>query len=215
MSGPRRSPTGRLAAGMIAALLAAMTVRFSEAPATVAEQRARLPPAAECESEVAGTWKALVHDPVTGFWYDRILEVREVEGNPKALEGMMYVDAWRGGPELAEPGPCGEYRYRGKMVGHGSFEGGVLTFGGGPFELVELICGGPFRGYNPDNFSGRIEKERQEFQSLNNDGGAAVNSPNVFRRIACFDDEPRDNRDVASPPFFPQRRSRGCGAASD
>jgi len=198
---------------MIAALLVAMSIRPPEAPATVAEQRARLPPAAECQSEVAGTWKAHVHDPVTGFWYDRILEIREVEGSATELTGMMYVDAWRGGPELAEPGPCGDYRYRGKMVGRGSYAAGVLNFGGGPFQLTELVCGGPFRGYNPDQFSGRIEKERQEFQSLNNDGGAAVDSPNVFRRIACFDDEPRDNRDVESPPFFPARRSRGCGAS--
>jgi hypothetical protein len=39
--------------------------------------------------------------------------------------------------------------------------------------------------YRPDHFTGTIDPAIQEFQSVNNDGGRAVNDPMVFRRIAC------------------------------
>jgi len=183
-----------------------------EAPATVAEQRARLPPAAECESEVAGRWKAIVYSDNTRSWYDYTMEVRHVDGSDSALTGVIHVDTWIGTPEQPEPGPCAGRRYRGKMAGRGRFAAGNVQFGGGEFQLAEVVCGHPsqFLGYNPDQFSGRIEKERQEFQSVNNDGGAAVNEPTVFRRVGCFDDEPRENPDVKPPPFFPERREGGC-----
>jgi hypothetical protein len=212
MNASRRSSTSRLAGAAVAALLMAMTVRLPEAPATVAEQRARLPPAAECESEVAGTWKAQVYSASTASWYEYTMEVRHVEGSDTALTGMIYVDAWTGTPAQSEPGPCmGNRRMKGKMVGRGSFASGQVFFGGEEFQLLEILCGDRSGiGYNPDQFTGRLERERHEFQSVNNDGGAAVNEPSVFRRIGCFDDEKRVNPDVVPPPFFPERREGGC-----
>jgi hypothetical protein len=198
------------------ALVLAMVVRLPEAPATVAEQRARLPPAAECESDVEGRWRALIYSANTASWYDYRLEVRHVAQKPGAspsdeLTGVIYVDTWFGTPEQSEPGACiGRGRYRGKMQGRGHYRNGEVFFGGGPFELTEIVCGQGMIGYNPDNFTGRLEKERQEFQSVNNDGGAAVNEPTVFRRIGCLDDQPLENPDVAPPPFFPERREGGC-----
>jgi hypothetical protein len=41
--------------------------------------------------------------------------------------------------------------------------------------------------YHPDHFTGTIDPQREEFQSVNNDGGRAVNDPMVFRRIGCVD----------------------------
>jgi hypothetical protein len=213
MTAPRRRPTGWAGAAALAALFLAMTVRLSEAPATVAEQRARLPPAAECESPVAGKWKALVYSANTVSWYEYTMEVRHVEGSETALTGVIHVDAWTGSPEESEPGPChGNLRMKGKMKGRGSFAGGQVSFGGESFELTEVICGDRTGiGYNPDQFTGRLEPERHEFQSVNNDGGAAVNEPSVFRRIGCFDDEQRENpQAVPPPPFFPERREGGC-----
>jgi len=212
---PRRGPKRLLATVGVATLLLLMTIRLPEAPATVGEQRARLPPAAECESDVEGRWKALVHDEREGDWYERLLDIRHVEGSDTELTGMLYVDSWEGGPELSEPGPCAKARFRGKMVGSGSYEDGVLIFGGGEFDLTEVACGRavPFRRYYPDRFTGRIDKKLQEFQSVNNDGGETFNEPNVFRRIACFDDEARPDPTVESPPpFFPARRSGGCSS---
>ena len=52
-----------------AAILLGMIVRVPVAPATVAEQRARLPPPADCGDKVEGKWKALVYQPNGGAWY--------------------------------------------------------------------------------------------------------------------------------------------------
>jgi hypothetical protein len=212
----RRRPKRLLATAGIAALLLAMTIRLPQAPATVAEQRARLPPAAECESDVEGRWRGLVYNQREREWYDRILDIRHVEGSDTELTGMIFAESWEGGPELSEPSPCAEARFRGKMVGRGSYVDGAVTFAGGEFQLTEVACGRPvpYRHYYPDRFTGRINKTLQEFQSVNNDGGVAINEPNLFRRIACFDDEARPDPNVESPPpFFPPRGSGGCSAA--
>jgi hypothetical protein len=212
MIAPRRRRGGVVPVAAIAALLLAMTVRLPEAPATVAEQRARLPPAAECESEIAGKWRAQIYSETTKSWYEFTLDVRHVDGSADALTGLIHVHLWVGGRELTEPSCTGGSRYKGKMEGRGRFRNGEVLFGGGAFQLTEVICGDDVgTGYNSDQFTGRVDKERQEFQSVNNDGGAAVNEPTVFRRIGCFDDEPRANPAVAKPPpFFPARREGGC-----
>ena len=200
---------------ILAAVLFLLVVRVPEAPATVAEQRARLPPPAECESPIEGKWKAIVFSSNDFSWYEFILEVRHVPEDKSRLTGMIYVDTWLGGPEQSEPGPCRGRRYKGKMDGTGSFTDGQVTFGGGAFQLVEVICGDQYTsvGYNPDQFTGRVEPDRQEFQSVNNDGGNAVNEPTVFRRIGCFDDQAvaqPTGSDAKPPPFFPARKTSGC-----
>jgi hypothetical protein len=202
---------------IIIALLTAMIVRVPEAPATVAEQRARLPPAAECESEIAGRWKAHIYSEATGYrWYIHILEIRHDPNDKTQLVGEMTVDTWRGDPDDAEPPmPC-QHRYRGKSPAKGTFVDGQVVFSAESFELVEEVCGS-FYGYNPDSFSGRIEPERQEFQSVNNDGGAAVNEPAVFRRIGCFDNNDQPNKPagpVTAPAFYPKRRSSSAGGCT-
>jgi hypothetical protein len=182
-----------------------------EAPATVEEQRARLPPAAECTSPVAGKWKALVYQELSGIWYEFILEVREDDNNPATLKGEIFVDAWDGSAHTPEPPvPC-QRRYKVKMPGSGRFVDGRFEFGGGRWELQEVVCG-VFTSYNPDHFSGQLEPEIHEFQAVNNDGGMAVNEPAVFRRIRCIDEKERKDPGsaVAPPPFFPKQRSSGC-----
>ena len=193
----------------IAAWLAVLA--FSpDAPATVEEQRARLPPPAACASPVAGTWKALSFDVRQQRWYDLRLEVREDPQDASRLTGKISVDTWEGGASASEPPvPC-TGRYRGTMPGSGSFANGLVDFHGGDFTLAEVVCG-QFISYNPDRFTGRLEPERQEFQAVNNDGGAAVNEPVVFRRVGCLDDARREGSAVvAPPPFFPKHRSGGC-----
>lgn len=200
----------RLPSLAIAALLGVMTIGVREAPATVEEQRARLPPAAECASPVAGKWKSLNFDLRQRTWYEYILEVHEDPNDPTRLTGMIYVDTWNGPEDSPEPPvPC-QRRFKGQMVGRGSFVNGDVAFGGGEFELTDVECGrAPM--YNPDQFTGRLEPERQEFQAVNNDGGDAVNEPTVFRRVGCFDNQRKDpDGKVAPPPFFPKHHSSGC-----
>jgi len=88
-----------------------------------------------------------------------------------------------------------------------------IQFGGvGSWRLDQVHCrSGPF-GYNLDNFTGDIDPAILEFQSVNNDGGRAVNVPNVFRRVRCPPREtaraPRVN--PVAPAFYPDLE-RGCG----
>jgi hypothetical protein len=203
----------RLPTVAVAAFLAMLIFGTREAPATVAEQRARLPPAAECESPVAGKWKALAYAPRTRSWYEFTLEVHEDEKDKTQLSGMIYVEAWEGPENTPEPPvPCVD-RFRGKMPGSGSFINGQVAFSGGQFTMIETVCGGIGR-YNPDNFTGKLEPELHEFQAVNNDGGMAVNDPTVFRRIKCFDAERKDpgkeGKEIAPPPFFPKQQKSGC-----
>jgi hypothetical protein len=216
MTAPTRSPMSRLLGAALVALLLSLTVRVSDA--TVAEQRARLPPAAECEHPVEGKWKAVVYREGYEVWHEFILEVHPVAGKEGALTGTIYVDTWNGGPGKSEPGACEGRRFKGIMDGSGSFKGGRIAFGGGPFRLTEVLCGERQAiAYAPDQFTGMVEPERQEFQAVNNDGATAVNEPAVFRRIACFDDAPvgaAAKADVKPPPFFPARREGGCVGSS-
>ncbi|HEY1555862.1 MAG TPA: hypothetical protein VGF94_13580 [Kofleriaceae bacterium] len=202
--------TKRLPAVAIAAWLVALTIAPADAPATVEQQRARLPPPAECSSPVTGKWRALTWNEHQSSWYQYTLEVHQDAIDPSKLSGMIYIDAWTGDADTPEPpNPC-RWRYQGKMDGTGRFLDGEVQFWGGPFEMTQQICGG-YVAYNPDHFTGKLQPELQEFQAVNNDGGAAVNEPAVFRRIACFDDGRKDpGSAVAPPPFFPKHRKSGC-----
>jgi hypothetical protein len=212
----RRRLVPRPATVAAAAILVAMIVRVPDAPATVAEQRARLPPPADCGDKVEGKWKALVYQPNGGAWYEWSLEIYQDDEDPTILTGTTYVDLWTGPEDQPEPVQCTEFRFKGKMKATGTFTNGIVAFNGGPFELLETVCGSYF-GYNPDNFSGKLDTDLQEFQSVNNDGGISVNQPVVFRRIGCFDEanEPKTPpADIEKPSFYPKKKtassSGGC-----
>ena len=116
-----------------------------------------------------------------------------------------------GPPGEEQPGPCrGRLRYRVSMDGRGVVDGNEVEFWGvGQWRLDQVICGVAAFGYNLDHFSGAIDHEIQEFQSVNNDGGVAVNEPTVFRRIKCCNEGANPNPEVEPPPFTPPRS--GCG----
>jgi hypothetical protein len=198
----------------IAAWLALLSIGESEA--TVEEQRARLPPPAECHSAVAGRWKSLHYRETYRDWYEFVLEVHEDPADKTRLVGKIQVHMWVGESTQSEPRrPC-LFEYTGTMEGGGSFANGQIAFGAtSPLTFTQVTCGNPW-GYNPDHFTGKFEPERQEFQSVNNDGGSSVNEPVVFRRIGCFDDAHQEelrkeppHGDVAAPPFFPKHKA-GC-----
>ncbi len=58
-----------------------------------------------------------------------------------------------------------------------------IDFGGTSWQNDQTFCGSPTRSYYPDVFSGIIDPDIKEFQSVNNDGGPMVNYPTVFLRI--------------------------------
>ena len=203
--------------------VALVTLAFAawptRAPATIAEQRARLPPAAECAGEiVAGVWRSHKYDPRFRDWYIFTLNVRRVPGSPNELTGSIVAHSWEGGPSDAEPPPCAR-QMGSEWVVSMDARGSVISetqivFGGiGRWRLDRTICRYGPSMYNLDNFSGTIDPSILEFQSVNNDGGRAVNDPMVFRRIRC---PPQEHAEAPSvnprpPAFYPEIGRGGCG----
>jgi hypothetical protein len=198
-----------------------LTLVPAGAPATVEEQRARLPPAAECGDPVAGIWKSHSYDERHGDWTIFTLEIRRrMEGENAVpsltqLEGRILNHTWYAGAEESQPGQCkGRLRYKVSMGAEGSVvDGKINFFGVGLWNLDEVLCGEWSMGYNLDHFSGTIDPEILEFQSVNNDGGRAVNDPTVFRRVQCLDSDTEEEPKVvvAPPPFYPPKEEGGCG----
>jgi hypothetical protein len=196
-------------------VLGGVLLASTRAAATVAEQRARLPPPAECEDPVAGIWRAHHFIPQYGTWYLRTLEIhRPAAGQPK-LTGLVWADYWSGTAKDQEAPQCGPgagYHAVIRMPAEGTYHDGEVAFGGTSWSLERLVCGAGAHGYNPDHFTGRVDPALQEFQSVNNDGGTAVNEPAVFRRIQCFDAPAAaaPSVAVAPPPLFTSKRTGSC-----
>lgn len=186
--------------------------------ATIEEQRARLPPAAECDDEhVAGVWRSHAYYPAFQEWAIFTLTIRRVPEHPEQLVGTISNHAWGGGPTDEEPPPC-DRQPSGEWVVSFDARGYVqpddtIVFGGvGPWRLDENRCGRSPPGYNLDHFTGVIDRAILEFQSVNNDGGRAVNEPAVFRRIRCPEPPSARSPEVTTrPPAFYPGRLGGCG----
>ncbi|MEM6993908.1 MAG: hypothetical protein AAF721_25570 [Myxococcota bacterium] len=194
-------------------LITMMTPR--RAPAgTVAEQRARLPPPATCSDKVAGTWKSHDYRVPWRQWTIFTLEIARVNGTDE-LKGTIVNESWRGDDTQSEPGVCeGDLHYKVSMDGEGRVHDGQIEFGGvGEWRLDAVLCGDLFGGYNLDNFTGPLDLELLEFQSVNNDGGRSVNEPTVFRRVECVEEtKKKDPKIVVKPPaFYPPEDDKGGG----
>lgn len=200
-------------------LVSCMLLATRTAPGTVAEQRARLPAAAECgEDPIVGHWRSHQHYPDIDDWTEFTLVIKRVGGSDGKLTGNIYNHSWPGGPTREQPGKCDQetpYRLRVAMEAKGEINDDVVKFEGTSWKVDEVICGVKPGGwyYNLDVFTGKIDTEREEFQSVNNDGGRMVNHPTVFRRIKCMEDEaPKASIEVKPPPIFPENSS-GCGCS--
>ncbi len=189
------------------------------APATISEQRARLPPAAECgEDPVTGIWKSHQWDPRYRDWTIFTLRIERVgTSGPdhNLLTGTITNHQWDATGRDEEPPPCSpgrnEWIVSMSARGHVDAELNIFFGGQGQWSLDRIICNGGPGGYNLDNFTGRIEVERNEFQSVNNDGGRAVDSPTVFRRIRCLSNATQaPNVQPRPPDFYPNHPTAGC-----
>ena len=205
---------------MAALVLLGLTGIAPSASATVAEQRARLPPPAECEDPVEGIWRAHQFWGWRGEWYVMTLEIHRSKPGQPELTGTILSEYWHGGAKDQEAPPCAQqpFHFVVRMPALGTYREGDVYFGGTSWTLDRAVCGGRPHGYNPDRFTGKIDPKIQEFQSVNNDGGQAVNAPAVFRRIRCWDDptqgpEPPPAVDVRVPAFRPKSKAKrgGCG----
>jgi hypothetical protein len=209
MSSSRR----RVVSVALVSLLGALVLLPSLAPATIEEQRARLPPPARpdsCQNPVEGVWRSLRWYPGNRAWYQFTLEVRQ---RGTELYGTIEAHSWDTPPTVQEPGPCrpGLEHWVVVQQAVGRVDNLRLTFGGTRWAVQSAYCGARPYGYNLDQFRGVIDTNLQEFQSVNNDGGAQIDEPTVFRRIRCFEPESVPHPYVAPPTFQPPRRRWGCG----
>jgi hypothetical protein len=158
-------------------------------------------------------WLGLHYGESWGEWYEYTLNVRRIAEGSDALKGEIISHYWYGRSEDSKPPPCkaGGFETIVKMpAATGKIDGQKIDFGATRYEDDQQLCG-PVHGYNPDHFSGTIDASIQEFQSVNNDGGKAVNDPVVFRRVKCFDPPRKDpKKNVAPPAFAPAKRSASC-----
>lgn len=193
-----------------------MAVAFvlpSLAPATVEEQRQRLPPPATCGDPVEGVWMSHAYYPRYRDWYIFTMEVRRVSAGSPLLTGQILAHSWTGSANESAPPACapGRDRWEVLMPARGRLlPDGTILFGGVSWRTTAIHCGGGPASYNADQFSGRIDPALQEFQSVDNDGGRSVNEPTVFRRVRCFEPPPVPHPVVAPPPFNPPTRRGGC-----
>lgn len=207
----RRPVTLFVAALVVAAMLFAPGIGH----ANIEEQRARLPPPATCQDPVEGVWLSHSWYPQQE-WYMFTLRVRRASAGSRDLVGEIESHAWNGTTQEVEPPACrsGLDHWVIFMPARGHLdEDGTIHFGGTSWRVKDTFCGyAPGLGsYNLDQFSGKIDADLQEFQSVNNDGGEAVNEPTVFRRVGCLEPRPTPHPVVAPPPFFPSMRTGGCG----
>jgi hypothetical protein len=205
----------RLLLAMTALLMGGSVLLSSRlAPGTVSEQRARLPPPAVCgDDPVIGYWRSHQFLESDEDWTEFTLEIhRAGDAKDGRLVGKIFNHSWQGGPEREQPGECGPeqlYRVRVSLEAVGEVKDGQIRFEGTSWKMDEMVCGrfqGEFR-YFLDRFTGTVDPERQEFQSVNNDGGRMVNHPTVFRRVRCFSDGPPPNIVVKPPPLYPKDAS--------
>lgn len=203
----------------LTALIALICAAPRPAPATIEEQRARLPPAADCLDPVAGVWRSHAWNEMYEEWNIFTLKIRRKAAGSSQLTGTISNEAWYGPKTEVQRGKCeGRLAYLVTMDGQGSVVDGEISFGGfGEWRLEKVHCSDFWGGYNLDQFKGTIDPERLEFQSVNNDGGRFVNVPTVFRRVECLEekDEDEDGPGVAvtPPAFYPPESStnEGCG----
>jgi hypothetical protein len=215
-----KTPTRRSSRLVLSAFVAGLSALFlysGETGATVEEQRARLPPPAACKDPVEGTWMAHKFEPRFSEWYIFTMQVRRAAPGSADLTGDVLSHFWTGAPGEQNPPTCSPGRLHAKvtMPGKGTIQpDGKIEFGGTTWVRAPGPCDAESRGvmYNPDHFSGTIDPALQEFQSVNNDGGRAVNEPVVFRRVRCFDPAapPAPTVNVTPPPIAPPKH-RGCG----
>ena len=152
-----------MARSRLRVLLAATLGLFLLTGGTIAEQRSRLPPPAECTDPVVGQWQAHDFNERYGHWYMTELRIGRVEGSKTQLEGSISVDMWLGTATTPNPLSCDRtsLRYVLHQDAVGSIHENEVAFGGTRYRVEKEICG-RFTTYNLDQFSGIIDPEIQE-----------------------------------------------------
>jgi len=156
---------------------------------TVEGQRALLPSAVTCKDPVVGRWESLKFNPTSSTWVRFALLVHRADGG--ALTGTILSHTWFGNAFDRTPPPCTPRGFEMSVSMNARGRADLVThirFGASRYSVVAVQCPMSLSDYAPDNFSGMIDTDRQEFQSVNNDGATDIDAPYVFRRTACLDE---------------------------
>jgi hypothetical protein len=207
--------------GVLVAVVASLHLYASPATGTIEDQRAHLPPPEECGDPVEGVWVSKRFIEGLGDWYEFTLEIHRT--GERALTGEIQSHFWSG-PATSDVVPkCSATQEEAfiSMPAAGRLEpgpnGDQVSFGGTSYKIDRIACGTRAINYLPDKFSGTIDRQLQEFQSVNNDGGSLVNEPAVFRRVRCFAAEavapapPVPPSSSSGSVKAPASQTRGCG----
>jgi hypothetical protein len=72
------------------------------------------------------------------------------------------------------------------MDAEGRLEGDRVSFvSRGRERLIRQDCPSSDSRYAPDRFHGRIDRMRDTFRAVNNDGAFDIDEPYTFRRTSC------------------------------
>lgn len=156
---------------------------------TIEGQRALLPSAVTCKDPVVGRWESLKFNPTSSTWVRFALLVHRAEGGE--LTGTILSHTWFGNTFDRTPPPCTPRGFEMSVSMNARGRADLVThirFGASRYSVVAVQCPMSLSDYAPDNFSGMIDTDRQEFQSVNNDGATDIDAPYVFRRTACLDE---------------------------
>jgi hypothetical protein len=194
-----------------------LTLGPALAPATIEEQRSRLPPPAfECgDDPIAGLWQAHVYYAHVQQWYVFELNVERDPEGQGMLRGTIRAEFWDDGSgQRSQPPLCDEPGERTAVFENatGSIDGLALSFDAVDWR-DEAICGAIRGHYLLDHFSGTVDLERMEFQSLlNADAPEWRDVPTVFRRVRCAAATPEQKpRIIMEPPPYQPPEREGCG----
>lgn len=207
---------------MAALLGLGLSLRPGPAPATIEDQRSRLPPPAfDCGGDpIVGVWQAHAYYAHVRQWYRFELTIEHDPDASEAgrLRGSIRSEFWDGGPERAEPPTCASGVDRSAVIERATGRHDGLTLELDAVDWRDLEACGPHPGgYLLDHFAGTVDPERMEFQSLlNADAPEWRDVPTVFRRVRCgpapAGDEAEEPRvRVAPPPYEPPDERGGCG----
>ncbi len=216
----------RTALALGCAAISAVALSPSLLLGSIEDQRARLPPAAEsdagadCSDPASGVWLGQQYNQRSRSWQRYELHVQRVAPQSNQLTGEVRVHFWNGWYSHSTPlTDCSRPHLAAEVVQNatGTFDGSRLAFGGHDWRTSRIFCQPPGTRvtYNPDHFTGVIDPTIQEFQSVNNDGGSAVNEPVVFRRIRCAPSQsPPQPRVIVLPPSEPATLGHAPGRRS-
>ncbi|MEO6420820.1 MAG: hypothetical protein ABIP39_15515 [Polyangiaceae bacterium] len=155
---------------------------------TIEGQRALLPSAKTCKDPVEGVWESLKYNPHGSSWVRFTLLVHRAESG--TLSGSIHSHTWYGNPLDRVPPPCSPFGFEMSVAMKATGRVDLMThisFSASAYTVTAVQCPSAHADYAPDNFSGIIDTDRQEFQSVNNDGATDIDAPYVFRRTGCID----------------------------